>query len=100
MYLLGDRNLDQLDFHLSGAAGAACQLAAQNRGGGGISKSQAIPPAQSYRQGNPHQQHLTSQQIYQQNYYYMRKYQKQRAKLQEDLLRDDLHPGERESKTA
>ena len=60
------------------AAQNAAMLQNQNRGSGGISKSQAIPLSYNYRQGNPHQQHLTSQQIYQQNYYYMRKYQKQR----------------------
>lgn len=68
-----------------------------NRGSGGISKSQAIPSSSSYRHGNPHQQHLTSQQIYQQNYYYMRKYKQQRSRLEEDLRRD-LTPSERELK--
>jgi hypothetical protein len=67
----------------------------RERGTGGISKSQHIP-TNNIR--TPSQQHLTSQQIYQQNYYYMRKYERQKRSLEEELSNIHLSPEQRENK--
>lgn len=58
-----------------------------HRGTGGISKSQ-IPPVHMRPQLNPWQQQLTSQQIYQQNYYYIRKFKKEIQSLEKELAAD------------
>lgn len=55
------------------------------KGSGGISKSQQLPASQIRPALNPQQQHLTSQQIYQQNYYYIRKYKKEIALIEMEL---------------